>query len=69
MAIQDKGILVNFRSNVISGNKKDAREDMRIYGETDFFFDYAQYLESLYEYKPLELGDLQQVSAIFKYIA
>jgi EAL domain-containing protein (putative c-di-GMP-specific phosphodiesterase class I) len=70
--MRDNGHLVNFRNNMINGNKKDCREIIREYGETDFFFDYAQYLESLHQLNQNSawtiLDELGQALANFKYI-
>ena len=65
---QDKGYLINFRSNIINGNKKEAREIMQEYGESDFMFDYAQYLESLRSSAWTILDELGQALANFKFI-
>ena len=65
----NKDLLINFRHNIINGNKKDAREIMREYGESDFFFDYAQYLESLeFGSDRIILEELYQAFANFKYL-
>ena len=69
MLQQDKGLLMNFRNNMINGNKKEAREIMREYGESDFLFDYAKYLEDIHkESKWTILDELGQALANFKYI-
>ena len=67
---QDKSILINVRDNIFNGNKKDARELIREYGERDFFFDYAQYLESLdLGNNTIVLNELVQALANFKFLA
>jgi len=68
MLQQDKGLLMNFRSNIINGNKKECREIMREYGESDFLFDYAEYLESLHSSAWMILDELGQALANFKFI-
>ena len=65
---QDKGYLMNFRNNMINGNKKECREIMREYGESDFLFDYAQYLEAIHYMKSDILDELGQALANFKFI-
>jgi hypothetical protein len=60
--------VMNFRENIINGNKKDAREIMREYGEREFLFDYAQYLESLHTSAWKILDELGQALANFYYI-
>ena len=68
MLQQDKGLLMNFRNNMINGNKKEAREIMKEYGESDFLFNYAQYLESLFVYNTEILEEFERALANFKYI-
>ena len=61
--------LMNIRNNIINGNKKEARKQIKEYGENDFFFDYAQYLESLEFGNPkVLLDELFQALANYKYI-
>lgn len=65
---KDQGILINVRHNILNGNEKDARELIREYGESDFFFNYAQYLESLDIGSDAILDELGMVLANFKFI-
>ena len=66
----NKDLLSNFRSNLINGNKKDARKIIKEYGETDFFFDYAQYLESLeFGNNGILFDELSRALAIYKYLS
>ena len=68
MLQQDKGLLMNFRSNIINGNKKECREIMREYGESDFLFNYAGYLESIGFTEELIVEEMRQALANFKFI-
>jgi len=45
---EKQNILTNVHNNYVNGNKKDAIEDIVDYGVSDFFVDYKEYLEHIY---------------------